>query len=294
MKFKIRTDLAYETRESFSDDVEIKGVSLKKKNIENSLITIIEIFSPEGAEAMNKPMGTYVTIENDSCLEASESDRVELSKLIGHELKMLAVSTCKEMPESILVVGIGNRNITSDSLGPLVVEGLNITSHIKRYLPNAAAETISLSAIAPGVMAQTGIETSEILKGIVDKIKPELVIAIDALAGRNLRRLNKTFQISNTGISPGAGLGNLRNEINSSTIGVPVIAIGIPTVVDVNTIVHDTLKSFKIEYLLKSENSKANINDELISDKFVTTKNIDEEVLCVSKILQSAINGAFF
>jgi spore protease len=239
-------------------------------------------------------MGTYVTIENDSCLEASESDRDELSKLIGHELKMLAVGTCKKMPECILVVGIGNRNITSDSLGPLVVEGLNITSHIKRYLPDAAAETISLSAIAPGVMAQTGIETSEILKGIVDKIKPELVIAIDALAGRNLRRLNKTFQISNTGISPGAGLGNLRNEINSSTIGVPVIAIGVPTVVDVNTIVHDTLKSFKIEYLLKSENSKAKINDELISDKFVTTKNIDEEVLCVSKILQSAINGAFF
>jgi spore protease len=294
MKFKIRTDLAYETRESFNDDVEIKGVSLKKKNIENSLITIIEIFSPEGAEAMHKPIGTYVTIENDSCLEASESDRDELSKLIGLELKMLSVGTCKKMPESILVVGIGNRNITSDSLGPLVVEGLNITSHIKRYLPDAAAETISLSAIAPGVMAQTGIETSEILKGIVDKIKPELVIAIDALAGRNLRRLNKTFQISNTGISPGAGLGNLRNEINSSTIGVPVIAIGVPTVVDVNTIVHDTLKSFQIEYLLKSENSKANINDELISDKFVTTKNIDEEVLCVSKILQSAINGAFF
>jgi spore protease len=294
MNFKIRTDLAYETHESFNDDVEIKGVSLKKENIKNSLITIIEIFSTEGAEAMNKPMGTYVTIENDSCLEASDSERDELSQIIGHELKKLAISTCKKMPESILVVGIGNRNITSDSLGPHVVEGLNITSHIKRYLPEAAANTISLSAIAPGVMAQTGIETSEILKGIVDKIRPELVIAIDALAGRNLRRLNKTFQISNTGISPGAGLGNLRNEINSSTIGVPVIAIGVPTVVDVNTIVHDTLKSFKIEYLLKSENSKANINDELMSDKFVTTKNIDEEVLCVSKILQSAINGAIF
>ncbi|MEZ3486741.1 MAG: GPR endopeptidase [Lachnospiraceae bacterium] len=313
-KYSIRTDLALEDKERFeSDNVEVSGVSLNEDYDEEREIkvTTVKIETENGAKVMRKPVGTYITMEAPNMAVPDEDYHDEISKELA---KFLAHFIKKDKEDySILVVGLGNRKVTPDALGPYVVDNLNITRHIvKEYGKYAMGEenVRLVSAIVPGVMAQTGMETVEIIKGIVRETKPDMMIAVDALAARSSRRLNRTIQITDTGINPGSGVGNHRNAITKDTVGIPVVAIGVPTVVDAATIVNDTMENL-ILALESSETLKGvgvvmqgynaaekyELVKELISPHlnglFVTPKDIDETVKRISYTISEALNMIF-
>ena len=313
-KYSIRTDLALEDKERFeSDNVEVQGVSLKEDYDEEREIkvTTVKIETENGAKVMRKPVGTYITMEAPNMAVPDEDYHDEISKELA---KFLARFIKKDKEDfSILVVGLGNRKVTPDALGPYVVDNLNITRHIVREYGKYAMgeENVRLvSAIVPGVMAQTGMEMVEIIKGIVKETKPDLMIAVDALAARSSKRLNRTIQITDTGINPGSGVGNHRNAITKDTVGIPVLAIGVPTVVDAATIVNDTMENL-IMALESSETlrgvgvvmqgynaaEKYELVKELISPHlnglFVTPKDIDETVKRISYTISEALNMLF-
>lgn len=317
-KYNIRTDLALEEKERFeSDQVEVEGVVLEEEyDKEREIrVTTVRIETENGAKTMGKPVGTYLTIEAPNLSSPDEGIHREVSEELA---KYLIEVMEKIIPESehdkeVLVIGLGNRQATPDALGPYVADNLNITRHIvKEYGKYAALEEMNcvVSAIVPGVMAQTGMETAEIIKGVVRETKPDLLIVIDALAARNSRRLNRTIQIADTGINPGSGVGNYRNAITKETIGVPVIAIGVPTVVDAVTIVSDTmenlLSALETSESLKgvglvlggySEAEKYELIKELIAPNlnsmFMTPKDIDETVKRLSYTISEGLNLAF-
>lgn len=317
-KYNIRTDLALEEKERFeSDQVEVQGVVLEEEyDKEREIrVTTVRIETENGAKTMGKPVGTYLTIEAPNLSSPDEGIHREVSEELA---KYLIEVMEKIIPESehdkeVLVIGLGNRQATPDALGPYVADNLNITRHIvKEYGKYAALEEMNcvVSAIVPGVMAQTGMETAEIIKGVVRETKPDLLIVIDALAARNSRRLNRTIQIADTGINPGSGVGNYRNAITKETIGVPVIAIGVPTVVDAVTIVSDTmenlLSALETSESLKgvglvlggySEAEKYELIKELIAlnlnSMFMTPKDIDETVKRLSYTISEGLNLAF-
>lgn len=296
---KIRTDLALEARESFpDDDVEIKGVELKeefdkKKNIR---ITTLTIKDEKGAKAMHKPIGSYITIEAPEINKSDEDYHKTVSDEIAGRLRSLAGDLKKE---DILVVGLGNREVTPDALGPMVVDNLFITRHlIKEYGKDFMERNRlgSISAISPGVMAQTGMETVEIIKGIVQETKPKLLIVIDALASRSVNRLNTTIQLTDTGINPGSGVGNNRKAINQESVGTKVIALGVPTVVDAFTIVADTMTDYmQTGGFNEDEIDKfiAEVKMRQIENMFVTPKNIDESIKRISYTVSEALNSCF-
>lgn len=314
-KYSVRTDLALEEKERFaSDNVEIPGVELEESYDEDReiRITTVKIKTEKGAKTMGKPVGTYITLEAPGMAAADEDYHQEISEELMKFLKKL-VRKNPDQAYSVLVVGLGNRQVTPDALGPYVVENLNITRHmIKEYGKYAVGEqNVKLvSAIVPGVMGQTGMETVEIIKGVVKETAPDFVIAIDALAARSSKRLNRTIQIADTGIHPGSGVGNHRNAINEETLGVPVIAIGVPTVVDAATIVNDAMENL-IAALETSETlrgvgvvmqgynaaEKYELVKELISPHlngmFVTPKDIDDTVKRISFTISEALNQLF-
>jgi spore protease len=238
-KFNIHTDLAVESQERFKgDNIEISGVEVYENvdDLHRVKLTKVEITSPEGAKIMGKPMGKYVTIEALDILE-NEVDltrKKQIGKVLARELfYMLPVRKKEELKSlSVLVVGLGNKDVTPDALGPYVVANLEVTRHIF-MLKHNYGKSKGISAMIPGVMAQSGMESAEMVEGIVAKIKPDVVIAIDALAAGSSKRLNSTIQLADTGINPGSGIGNRRKGLNKETIGVPVNAVGVPTVVDV-------------------------------------------------------------
>ncbi len=313
-KYSIRTDLALEQKERFeSDNVEVQGVVLEEDYDEEQeiKITTVKIETENGAKTMGKPVGTYITMEASNMAVPDEDYHREISKKLKEFLAKFVKADKEEY--SVLVVGLGNRKVTPDALGPYVVDNLNITRHIvKEYGKYAMGEEeIHLvSAIVPGVMGQTGMETVEIIRGVVRETRPDMIIAIDALAARSSRRLNRTIQIADTGINPGSGVGNHRNAITKETVGVPVIAIGIPTVVDAATIVNDTMENL-IAALESSETlrgvgvvmqgynaaEKYELVKELISPHlnglFVTPKDIDETVKLISYTISEALNLLF-
>ncbi len=296
--YNIHTDLALEDKERFeSDNVEISGVSVEEFYDEEHEIRVTEvkILTENGAKNMRKPIGTYITMEMANLVlpdeEYHHAVAKELAKYVGNVLRL------KEKDYTALVVGLGNRDVTPDALGPHTVECLNVTRHIvKEYGKYAMGpETANMiCAIAPGVMAQTGMETYEIIKGIADTTEPDVVIVVDALAARNTKRLNRTIQIADTGIHPGSGVGNHRNEISKETLGIPVIAIGVPTVVDAATIVRDTM-----ENLLSTLDSddKYEMMQELIAPHlygmFVTPKDIDESIERIGATIAEGLNLLF-
>ena len=299
MEHKIRTDLALEVRESFeNDNVEIKGVVLTEEfeNDNKIRITTVEIKDEEGARAMQKPIGTYITIEAPELDSASEDYCKPVSDLIAKYLKKLAGDLNKE---DVLVVGLGNREVTPDALGPQVIDNLFVTRHLIREYGEEFRKRNNLgsvSAISPGVMAQTGMETLEIIKGVIKETNPKLIIAIDALASRSISRLNTTVQIADTGISPGSGVGNDRKALNEETLGVKVIAIGVPTVVDAATIVADTLTKYMESTGFGQEDIFkfiSEVNGHQMYNMFVTPKNIDEAVKRISYTLSEALNSCF-
>lgn len=317
-RYNIRTDLALEEKERFeSDNVEVPGVILEETyDREREIrITKVKIETENGAKIMGKPAGTYLTMEAPNMAVPDEDYHREISKKIAQYLMELIEEM--ELPNrqelSVLVVGLGNRQVTPDSLGPSVVDNLVVTRHIvKEYGKYAMGMEYAnqVSAIVPGVMGQTGMETVEIIKGVVDQTKPDLVIAVDALAARNTRRLHRTIQIADTGIHPGAGIGNHRNGLNEETIGVPVIGIGVPTVVDAATIVSDTMENLihsmeeskllrGVGDVLKTYNDaeKYELVKNLISPHlngmFVTPKDVDEMIRQISFTISEAMNMLF-
>lgn len=317
-KYNIRTDLALEEKERFeSDQVEVQGVVLEEEyDKEREIrVTTVRIETENGAKTMGKPVGTYLTIEAPNLSSPDEGIHREVSEELAKYLieVMKKIIPESEQDKEVLVIGLGNRQATPDALGPYVADNLNVTRHIvKEYGKYAALEEMNcvVSAIVPGVMAQTGMETAEIIKGVVRETKPDFLIVIDALAARNSRRLNRTIQIADTGINPGSGVGNYRNAITKETIGVPVIAIGVPTVVDAVTIVSDTmenlLSALETSESLKgvglvlggySEAEKYELIRELIAPNlnsmFMTPKDIDETVKRLSYTISEGLNLAF-
>lgn len=293
-----RTDLALEVRESFPrDHVEVKGVVLKKhrKPEAKAHITTVKITDDAGSRAMKKPKGIYITIESELMLQET-ADREPLLLCICEELEKIVKDLRNR---SVLVAGLGNREVTSDSLGPQMVDHLFITRHLGREFGDDFLRENQygcVSAIAPGVMAQTGMEAGEILESVVKKTHPDLVIAVDALAARSVQRLCTTVQITDTGISPGAGVGNRRKELTKETLGVPVIAIGVPTVVDAETIIGDYME----HVLSKQGYSEREIESFLIGiftkdveNVMVTPKNIDDSIKRISQDLAAVINHCF-
>lgn len=319
-KYTIRTDLAMEQKERFeSDHVEVSGVVLEEEYDEEReiKITTVRIETENGAKMMGKPVGTYLTLEVPDMASADDGYHREISETLAGFLEKYVENEetkkkySKERGCSILTVGLGNREVTPDALGPYVVDQLNITRHmVQEYGRYGVEESRIVSAIVPGVMAQTGMETAEIVQGVVKETKPDMILVIDALAARSSKRLNRTIQISDAGIHPGAGVGNHRSVITKETMGIPVIAIGVPTVVDAATIVNDTMENF-IAALETSENLKGvgvvlqgynsaekyELVKELIAPHlngmFVTPKDIDETIRRISYTVSEALNLLF-
>ena len=312
--YNIRTDLALETRERFvSDHVEIPGVSVEETYDEEREIrtTRVVVETENGAKMMGKPVGTYLTIEAPNMAVPDEDYHREISKKLAEDIKELIPERKEEV--SVLVVGLGNREVTPDALGPYVADHLHVTRHIvKEYGKYAMGkdQVYLVSAVVPGVTGQTGMETLEIVKGVVEETEPDFVVAIDALAARNSKRLNRTIQITDTGICPGSGVGNHRLALNSETLGVKVSGIGVPTVVDAVTIVNDTMENFIVALesseLLKSvgetlrsynEAEKQELIRELIAPHlngmYMTPKNIDDTIKRVSFTISEALNILF-
>ena len=251
-----------------------------------------------------KPIGTYITIDINKLKIAEEEDIEESAKILSKELRNI-INKHVKFQDDILVVGLGNIYVTPDSLGPKVINDIDVTRHIIKYLPQYIDEnTRPVSAISPGVLGTTGIETLEILEGIVQNIKPKLLIVIDALASRSIERISSTIQLSDTGIVPGAGVGNTRKELSEKTLGIPVIAIGIPTVVESAVLVNDCLNLFieklqidakSNEYLnnLKNQDNYEEIKKALNPSNYnmiVTPKEIDELIENMSNIVARGIN----
>ena len=296
--YSIHTDLALEDKERFeSDNVEISGVSVEEiyNHDKEIQITTVKILTENGAKVMRKPVGTYITMEAPNMSVPDEAYQLDIAEELAIYLGELLELEKKDY--TVLVVGLGNRDVTPDALGPHVIENLNVTRHIiKEYGKYAMDEKEAhmVSAITPGVMAQTGMETSEIVKGIVNEIHPDFVVAIDALAARNTKRLNRTIQIADTGINPGSGVGNHREGITKETMGVPVIAIGVPTVVDAATIVRDTMENL-LDNMEKTDKYEA--MDQLIAPHlygmFVTPKDIDESIERIGITIAAGLNEYF-
>lgn len=312
--FEVRTDLALEEQERMKEHQESsRGISVHEEEYEDGeiRITTVRIKTENAGKMMGKPRGTYITLEASRLPEESEDYHREISGKLAELLLRLMPKKDREI--SVLVAGLGNRSVTPDALGPQVVDNLCITRHLLQEYGRAAFEREQVqpvSAIVPGVMAQTGMETREILSGVIEQIHPDCLIAIDALAARSARRLCRTIQISNTGICPGSGVGNHRHSITEKTIGIPVIAVGIPTVVEAATIVQDSMAEFLKE--LSRMNSMPSLQDswekldeaehrELVrgllspqlNQMFVTTKDIDAQIKQMSYTVSEGINMAF-
>ncbi|MGI6068827.1 MAG: GPR endopeptidase [Blautia sp.] len=295
--YRIRTDLALEAKERFTqDNVEIRGVVVHEDYDEEKDIrtTVVKIETENGAKAMGKPQGTYVTLEAPNMSVPDEDYHREVSKELARHLRQLIDLKTEK---SILVVGLGNREITPDSLGPNVVNNLRITRHIIReYGVSGMGEehVHRTSGLIPGVMAQTGMETLEIIQGVVAETQPDVVVAIDALAARSTKRVNRTIQITDTGINPGSGVGNFRDALNEETLQVKVIGIGVPTVVDAATIVHDAMAHL-LDALDEAEQKE--FLEEMISphlhSMFVTPKDIDETMKRLGFTISEGLNIAF-
>ena len=309
----VRTDLVLEAREIYKEnhknEPDIDGIEVIEEREKDINVTTVKVKNQEGAEKIGKPKGNYITIDMPefTAYDGETMDRVSLvvSEVLGRLIS-------NDIEKTALIVGLGNWQVTPDALGPKVTEKIMITRHLQTVMPEIIDDSVRpVSSISPGVLGITGIETVEIIKGVVEKVKPDLVICIDALAARRVERVNSTIQIGDTGISPGAGVGNNRKQINQENLGVKVIAIGVPTVVDAITITNDTI-DLVVDSLIKSsssgtdfykmlksldKNEKENLIKEVISSKtnldmIVTPKDIDLIINSLSKIIANGINMA--
>ncbi len=267
----IRTDLAIESP-ALSEET-IPGIEQSTQKEEGMTISTVHIKTEEGAKALEKPIGDYITFSLDSIRGYTDNLEGEISSFAKRLKSMLPPKGL------ILIAGLGNSDITPDAIGPLTVDGILSTRHFSGMDAHGLENLRPVSAVAPGVLGQTGIETAEILHGVCEKIKPAAVVAVDALAARSLDRLGNTIQMSNTGISPGSGVKNSRKELSEDTLGLPVVAIGVPTVVDMNTIAYDLT-------------NQTPAPSEAAQDMMVTPRQIDKMISKASKFLSLGINCA--
>lgn len=299
----INLDLALEAQEVVrgQTDQEIPGVAMDKETYDNVVVTTVKVLEKSAEEIMGKPQGTYITIEAPAIKDNNRQEHQKVVEILAKHLrKIINIS-----PQgNVLVVGLGNWNATPDALGPKAVEQVMVTRHIFNYAPSEVREGMrSVSAIAPGVLGITGIETAEIIKGIVDNIQPELVIAIDSLASRSVKRIATTVQIADTGIAPGSGIGNKRKGINKETMGVPVIAIGVPMVVHAAFIAHDAIDALfnrfqhnpAVLQVYQQQEVQEALNEILANfggQLMVTPKEIDTLIQNISRIIAGGITAA--
>lgn len=302
-----RTDMAVERNDMYKkQNGQIDGVEVQNEEKENIKITRVKITNEEGEKALNKPKGNYITLDIKN-IKTIDNEQIEkISDNLAEELRNIIKEHISDT-EDILIVGLGNLYVTPDALGPKVVPEIEITRHILEYMPKAMPEdTRPVSAISPGVLGTTGIETMEILKGIVENVKPKMLIVIDALATRSIERISSSIQIADTGIVPGAGVNNTRKEISQKILGIPVIALGIPTVVDLASITNDCIdlfienlqqKAMSNDYLnkLREQDNYEEIKEALVPKDYnmiVTPKEIDKLIENMSKIVATGINMA--
>ena len=291
----IHTDLAMEARESNSA---LNGVSEERTDNEHYSVSRIKIDTDEAASALQKSKGLYITIEAPDLVLREP----ELIKAVTEALSAELTGLIDKGGTSgtVLVVGLGNRAVTPDALGPKTAEKILVTRHIKQYIPDAIPNGVrSVCAISPGVLGVTGIETMEVIQGIVERSKPSLIIAIDSLSSRRTERIASTIQLCDAGIQPGAGVGNIRSGLDEASLGIPVIAVGVPLVVYASTISRDTIGLIASELgLLGNEEKIKELAAKAISEKtgelIVTPKEIDSLIECTSTILADGINMCLF
>jgi len=297
----INLDLAIEAHSLLRGDAnqEIQGVRENVKQFSNGTITSIQILDENGARQMGKQPGNYLTIESSGLRENNPEVHQEIADIMGKELEGLLQSVGLTENDTVLIVGLGNWDATPDALGPKVAGKVLVTRHLHKYTPqNVQGGLRPVCALSPGVLGITGIETAEIIKGVVEKVQPSLVIAVDALAAMDLSRITSTIQIADTGINPGSGIGNQRMAITREALGVPVIAIGIPTVVHAAVVV-----SASLHYLVSNQPiQKTLLNDSIVQDAIqsvlqpfngnftVTPKEIDDLIETTAKIVASGLN----
>lgn len=315
--FEIRTDLALEEKESYpGDGGEIRGVSLREWEDSQCQVrfTEVKILDSQGAEAMGKPQGTYLTLEADRLSQEDEDYHGDIARELGIQIRNLMARMVDKEDVSILAVGLGNHMVTPDALGPKVVEHLQMTRHLEQQYGEGFCRKRKLpvlSGIVPGVMAQTGMETAEILKGVIRQTRPDVVVAVDALAARSIRRLGTTIQLTDTGIHPGSGVGNHRNSLTKESLGVPVLAIGVPTVVGTAAIVYDTVDTM-IQTLNRhvSTRGMGNMMESMTAEEqyalicellepefgslYVTPPDIDERIGRLSFTVSEGIHEALY
>lgn len=311
--YSVRTDLALEARELAGgrDGGAIPGVQSETVEEDGVYITKIEITSEQGQQALGKQQGHYLTIEVPGLRQKDTDLQDRVATLFAKHFETYMKQANVGQDSKVLIVGLGNWNVTPDALGPIVVENVMVTRHYFELMPDQVAPGYrQVSAVAPGVLGTTGIETSEIVQGIVEKSKPDVVIAIDALASKALERVNTTIQISDTGIHPGSGIGNKRMGLTKESLGVPVIAIGVPTVVYASTIVNSTLELLTQNFNKQTSNTSAilgvvaemseqerlemvrEVLNPLGHDLLVTPKEIDQFIEDIANIIASGLNAA--
>ncbi len=294
-----RCDLAIEAHEMLaagsSGDFSIDGVSVVQEEVSQFIkVTRVAVDNDNGARQLGKPIGSYITIEMPNRFYGRQGIYEDVCKRCAEELKNLTENKLSDADETVLVAGLGNRRITADALGPKVVGSLMITRHLKRYIPDEIDEGVRpVCAIAPGVLGTTGMETEEIIRSLTEEVKPKLVIVIDALCSGNMDRINTTIQITDTGITPGGGVGNKRKTINSDTLGVPVIAIGVPTVVDAATIAVaglDAVSSNEANDSAYEEGYVRSVFEERFGNMIVAPKDVDSVITDIASVIANGIN----
>ncbi|XEC96787.1 GPR endopeptidase [Paenibacillus tarimensis] len=311
--FSVRTDLALEAKELAEkpDGSDIPGISTERLDDEGILITRMKVENEQGSRAIGKMQGNYVTLEVPGLRTQDTELQDRVSTHFAKEFESFLERIGINQTDKVLIIGLGNWNVTPDALGPLVVENVMVTRHYFELMPDQVAPGYrQVSAVAPGVLGTTGIETSDIVHGIVQNTKPNLIIAIDALASKALERVNTTIQIADTGIHPGSGIGNKRRGITEEIMGVPVIAIGVPTVVYASTIVGSA-----IELMMRHMHNQNANNDQIFGlmnqmpeeerlqlvrevlkpmghDLLVTSKEIDQFIEDIANIIASGLNAA--
>ena len=307
---QFRTDMADERRDLYRKanklEDEISGLECEEEKKGEAKITRVKILNEAGEQALGKKKGTYITIDLKKVSNLKDEEREKLEDVISEEISSLSSKYLKSPEDEALVVGLGNNDLVCDSLGSKVIENIEVTRHIKKYPQFLRKDARGISSFAPSVMGKTGIETLEIIQGIVNKIKPKLIVAIDSLASRSIERVNKSIQISDTGIIPGGGVGNQRMGITYENLGIPVISIGVPTCVETAVIVNESLNLF-IEKLQDEAKSNSYLNELKEEDNYdeikealnpydynlvVTPKEVDELTGDLAKLISNGINFA--
>lgn len=275
-----RTDLALEAAQAVADAAGLEGVAQTERTQDGVTVTVVELQTQEAAERVGKPVGRYVTLDLGAVRRREKKGFQRACQTLAEELAKL-------LPEgtgTVLVAGLGNRAITPDAVGPLAHDHLLVTRHLIEQMPEIFGSFRPVAAVSAGVLGTTGVESVELVRAVAEALRPDCVIAIDALAAGSMKRLCTTVQLADTGIAPGSGVGNCRKALNRESLGVPVIAVGVPTVVDVNTLARDVLE----------EAGKGDIEPEALgqSGAFVTTRDIDERVAECAKLIGYAVNLA--